>query len=178
MFRELDDNWGVANALLGLAQAAMARGDDATAARLLSEAEALSRAAGDSFTLSANLSVQALAARLRGEEELAASRLRECVGLAARLRDAWTVVLGISGLAGVAARQDRPERAARLSGAVAALSEKMGVEVSWSAWRTLNRRDLTVARERLDAEAFEKARMEGRTMTLEEAIEEALSGGA
>lgn len=177
MFRELDDGWGVANALLGLAQAAMARGDGAAAASLLSEAESLSRAAGDWFTLSANLSVQALASRLRGEDEQAADKLRECVDLAAALRDAWTVVLGISGLAGVAASQDRPERAARLLGAVEALNEKMGVEVAWSAWRTLNRRDLSSARERLGPEAFEKARMEGRAMTLEEAVAEALAEG-
>ena len=177
MFRELDDGWGVANALLGLAQAAMARGDGAAAASLLSEAESLSRAAGDWFTLSANLSVQALASRLRGEDEQAADKLRECVDLAAGLRDAWTVVLGISGLAGVAASQDRPERAARLLGAVEALNEKMGVEVAWSAWRTLNRRDLSSARERLCPEAFEKARMEGRAMTLEVAVAEALTEG-
>ena len=177
MFRELDDGWGVANALLGLAQAAMARGDGAAAASLLSEAQSFSRAAGDWFTLSANLSVQALASRLRGEDEQAADKLRECVDLAAGLRDAWTVVLGISGLAGVAASQDRPERAARLLGAVEALNEKMGVEVAWSAWRTLNRRDLSSARERLGPEAFEKARMEGRAMTLEEAVAEALAEG-
>ncbi len=53
------------------------------------------------------------------------------------------------------------------------LNEKMGVEVSWSAWRILNRRDLSVARVLLGAEAFEKARMEGRAMTLDEAVVEA-----
>lgn len=75
--------------------------------------------------------------------------------------------------AGVAARQDRPERAARLPGAVETLNEKMGVEVSWSSWRTLNRRDLSVARVLLGAEAFEKARMGGWAMTLDEAVVEA-----
>jgi predicted ATPase len=174
LFRELDDGWGVSNALLGLAQAALARGDDAPAAKMLAEAEALSRAAGDWFTLSANLSVQALATRLRGEEERAASRLRECLGLAAKLRDAWTVVLGTSGLAGVAASQGRAARSARLFGAAEALSEKMGVEVSWSAWRTLNERDLAIARGELGEETFEAAWAEGRAMTFEQAVEYAL----
>jgi hypothetical protein len=141
---------------------------------MLVEAEALSRAAGDWFTLSANLSVQALAARLRGEEQRAASRLHECLGLAAKLRDAWTVVLGTNGLAGVATAQGRPERAAQLFGAVEALSEKVGVEVSWSAWRTLNERDLATTRGKLGEETFEAAWAEGRAMTFEQAVAGAL----
>ncbi len=177
LFRALGDDWGVSNALLGLAQAALARGDDAPAATMLAEAEALSRAAGDWFTLSANLSVQALAARVRREEERAAARLRESLGLAAKLRDAWTIVLGISGLAGVAVSQGRAARSARLFGAAEALREKMGVAVSWSAWRTLNERDLAIARGKLDEETFEAAWAEGRAMTLEEAVGEALGGG-
>jgi ATP/maltotriose-dependent transcriptional regulator MalT len=174
LFRKLDDSWGVSNALLGLAQAALVRGDEAAAAKMLDEAEVLSRAAGDWFTLSANLSVQALAARLRAEEGQAAARLRECLKLAAELRDAWTVVLGTSGLAGVAARQGFAARSARLFGPVEALREKMGVGVSWSAWRTLNERDLATARENLDAETFEAAWAEGRTMNFEQAVAYAL----
>ena len=76
------------------------------------------------------------------------------------------------------ASQGRLERAARLFGAVEALSEKMGVEVSWSAWRALNERDLTTTREKLSPEAFEKTWAEGRRMTLEEAVAEALAKGA
>ena len=170
LFRELEDDWGVSNALLGLAQAALARNDAAPAAEMLAEAEALSRAAGDWFTLSANLSVQALAARLRGEDGQAATRLHESIKLAAKLRDAWTVVLGTSGLAGVAASQGRAARSARLFGAAEALCEKMGVEVSWSAWRTLNERSLTIARGQLDEETFAAAWAEGRGMSFEEAV--------
>jgi tetratricopeptide (TPR) repeat protein len=170
LFRRLDDDWGVSNALLGLAQAALARSDDAPAAEMLAEAEALSRAAGDWFTLSANLSVQALAARLRGEEDQAAAQLRESIKLAAKLRDSWTVVLCTSGLAGVAARQGRTARSARLFGAAEALREKMGVEVSWSAWRTLNERSLAIARGKLDEETFAATWVEGRGMTFEEAV--------
>jgi hypothetical protein len=124
-FRKLDDGWGVSNALLGLAQAALARGDSAPAAKMLVESEALARAAGDWFTLSANLSDQALAAHLRGEEERAASRFRECLSLAAKLRDAWTVGLSASGLAGVAASQGRTTRSARLFGAAGVTIKSM-----------------------------------------------------
>lgn len=125
--------------------------------------------------MSANLSVQALAARLRGDEERTKGLLQECVGLAAALRDAWTVVLGTAGLAGVAVRRGQPDHAARLFGAVEVLHEKTSVDVSWSAWRALNERDLAGVREKLDAEAFEVAWAEGRAMTLEEVVAEALT---
>jgi tetratricopeptide (TPR) repeat protein len=175
MFREQDDRSGAALGLVGLAQVALGRGDFDRAAGLLVEAEALSRAVGDWFTLIADLSSQALAARLRGDEARTAALLRESVGLAATLRDAWHVVYGTTGLAGVAARQGRAERAARLFGAVETLCETMGVDVPSPAWRALNERDLAGAREQLDAETFDVAWAEGRAMTLEEAVVEALA---
>ena len=55
------------------------------------------------------------------------------------------------------------------------LHEKMGVDVSWSAWRALNARDLASVREKLDAEAFEAAWAEGGAMTLEEVVAGALA---
>jgi hypothetical protein len=86
-----------------------------------------------------------------------------------------TVVLAASGLAGVAASRRQGERAARLFGAAEALSERMGVEVSWSAWRTLNERGLSAVRERIDAATLGEAWAEGRAMTLEEVVAEALA---
>ncbi len=88
LFRGLDDGYGISHGLVGLAQLAIARGEDAEAADLLAEAETISRAEGDWFTLAANLSVQALSAQLRGDGEHAEAPLREGVGLAAGLRDA------------------------------------------------------------------------------------------
>jgi predicted ATPase/DNA-binding XRE family transcriptional regulator len=178
LFRQQSDDWGIAYGLIGLAQVAMARGDDERARDLLTRNERMLRAAGDWFTLTANLNTQALAARLRGDEEQAGALLRESVGFAATLRDAWTVVLGASGLAGVATKLGQPERAARLFGAVDALRESTGADVSWTAWRDLNERDLAAARENLDAETFDAARAEGRTMTFEEAVAEALAEDA
>ncbi len=175
MLRGQDDLAGAALALVGLAQVALARGDFDRAAGLLAEAEASSRSAGDLFTLIAGLSAQALAARLRGDDSRASGLLRESVGLAATLGDAWHVVLGATGLAGAAARRGHAERATRLFGAMEALREKMGVEVPSPDWRALNERDLALARERLDAETFGAAWAAGRSLTLEEAVGEALA---
>ena len=78
-------------------------------------------------------------------------------------------------MAGVAARQGRAEHAVRLFGAVEALCETMGVDVPSLAWRALNERDLAGAREQLDAGTFDAAWAEGRAMTLEEVVAEALA---
>ncbi len=101
--------------------------------------------------------------------------LREGVELAGTLQDAWHVVYGVTGLAGVSARQGRAERAARLFGAVQTLCETMGVDVPSPAWRALNGRDLAAAREQLDTKTFDAAWAQGRAMTLEEAVAEALA---
>src|SRR3712207_7695679 len=71
-------------------------------------------------------------------------------------------------------REEQAERAARLFGIADALSEKTGAGVSWSVLQSLNERDLATTREMLDPEVFEAAWAEGRTMTLEEAVAEAL----
>ena len=61
---------------------------------------------------------------------------------------------------------------------MSALSEAMGVNVPSPAWRVLNERDLGATREQLDAETFDAAWAEGRAMTLEEAVAEALRVGS
>ncbi len=177
MFREQDDRSGASLGLVGLAQAALARGDLDRAAALLAEAEDLSRATGAWFTLTAALSGQALAARLRGDGARTAALLRESVGLAGTLGDAWHVVYGITGLAGEAVGQGRVERAARLFGAAEALCETMGVDVPSPAWRALNERDLARVREKLDSDTLAAAWAEGRAVTFEQTVENVLGAG-
>jgi hypothetical protein len=58
------------------------------------------------------------------------------------------------------------------------LRENTGADVSWATWRDLNERDLAAARENLDVETFDAARAEGRAMTFEEAVAEALAEDA
>jgi tetratricopeptide (TPR) repeat protein len=175
MLREQDDRSGAALALVGLAQVALAYDDFERATETLSEAEVMSRSVGDWFTLTAVLSSRALTTRLRGDEARTSALLRESVQLAGTLGDAWHVVFGITGLAGGAARRGRPEQAARLFGAAGVLCETMGVDVPSPAWRALNERDLTLARELLDVEAFDAAWAEGRAMTMQRVVVEAVA---
>ncbi len=137
----------------------------------------MSRSVEDCFALTAVLSSRALTTRLRGDEARTSALLRESVQLAGTLGDAWHVVFGITGLAGGAARRGRPEQAARLFGAAGVLCETMGVDVPSPAWRALNERDLALARELLNVEAFDAAWAEGRAMTMHETIAAALAKG-
>ncbi len=173
-FREEEDPWSVSVALSGLVQVALARGDTEEATSLIGEYEAVSRAAGDWTHLSLSLNLKALLARLRGDDARADAPLRESVRLAASLRDAWSVAYGVIGLAGVAAGRGQAERAVRLFGALESLRERMGVAAPWGAWQPLGERDLATAREELNPDTFDAARAEGRAMTLEEAVAEAL----
>ena len=175
LFRGLGDPQGVSSGLYGLANLALARGDGDEAMRLLGEGEALSREAGNWSMLATCLGTQAISTRLDGDDARTAELLRGSVEIAGMLRDDYNVVFCVTGLAGVAAREGRAERAARLFGVADALSEKTGAGVSWSVLRNLNERDLAVTREMLDSEAFEAAWAEGRAMTLEEAVAYALS---
>ena len=52
----------------------------------------------------------------------------------------------------------------------------MGVDVLSPAWRALNESDLAHVRGQLGAVTFDTAWAEGRAMTLEEAVAEALAG--
>ena len=176
MCRERNDPWGIAHALIGLAQVALIRGGFGRAMELLEGGEALARDRGDAFTLAVNLNTQATITQLRGDDARTADLLRESVGLLAALRDTWSLLYGVLGLAGVAGRQGSPERAARLFGAAEALREKTGAVPAFPATQALYERDLASVRARLDSETFAAASAEGRAMTLEESVAEALAG--
>jgi non-specific serine/threonine protein kinase len=157
-----------------MARMAMGSGDPARAVGLLDKAEASSRAAGDWFSLVSTLSIKAVAARQQGDDRLTEALLVETVRLSAELRDAWHLVYGVTGLAGLAARQGEPERAARLLGAVEAQSETMGVEVPGWTWRDLDHSAHCGARYQLGDAVYDVEWSRGRAMTFEQAAAEAL----
>ena len=145
------------------------------AAGLTQESEAALRQTEDAFTLANNLNIQATISQLQGDDERTAGLLHESVGLSAALRDTWALVYGLIGLGGVAARGGDPERAARLFGAAEALGEAASVTPSFPPTQALYERDLETARSRLDPRAFDAAWAEGRRLTLNEAVAEALA---
>ena len=174
MFRDLGDNWGIAASLTGRALVSLAGGDVATANTLLLESEAVTRRAADMFMLSAVLISQSLVARLQGDIERAETLVLEAIDLVATWRDVWSVVLAMTALAGLAARTGRTDRALRLFGVAEAVREQMSVAVSWAVWRDLAEQDQAELRASVDPGTFAMRWAEGRAMTIDEAVAEAL----
>jgi non-specific serine/threonine protein kinase len=89
------------------------------------------------------------------------------------LGDRWWGTVCLEGLAGVAATQEKPERAAQLLGAAERLHDAMGAPVL-PLFRPQYERTLSTTRAQLSEAQFAAARAEGRAMTFEQAVAHAL----
>ena len=79
----------------------------------------------------------------------------------------------LDGLAGALALDEEPEHGARLWGAGEALRERIGCRIA-SASRRNRERTVALLRDQLGEAAFARLAAEGATMTLEQAVEDAL----
>ena len=149
-------------------------GDLAGAAAYLEEAERRLRALGHAWGLSETLPYLGDVARDRGDLAGALARYRESLPLVQAHGDRLLVAGALAGVANVEAARGRPQRAARLDGAVAALREELGATVTpWE--RPAYERQVAAVRATLSPEAFAAAWEAGRTLRLEQAVAEALA---
>ena len=116
------------------------------------------------------------AARVEGNHERMRVLSEEGLKLSAEVGDKTNVAYCLEGLAAFAASEGRVVRAARLWGTAEALLEKIEATVyPYASDRSHYQREVDAARSQPEATAWEAAWSEGRAMTLEEAIEYALS---
>jgi predicted ATPase/DNA-binding XRE family transcriptional regulator len=177
---EFDNASGSGLVVCNLADALRARGDLERARALLEESLASLRRQEQRLPV-VNALVNTLA-RLgsieceTGEYSRAANSYGESLELMWRyVGRAYETVACLEGLARVAAMQGQPERAARLLGASAALSDEMGTPLSPTVRADHDHASRT-AHETLGEDAFEAAFAAGRAMPLEESILSARSG--
>lgn len=157
-----------------LGQIALAGGDLAGATAHLEEAERRQRALGFAWGLGDTLRYLGDLARERGDYERALNFYRESLELARDHGDRRFLAETLAGIAGSAAVQSRPVRAARLYGAAAALREQIGAPVEgWE--RPAYQRGVTLVRAALASEVFSAAWAEGAALPLEAVIAEALA---
>jgi predicted ATPase/DNA-binding SARP family transcriptional activator/DNA-binding CsgD family transcriptional regulator len=178
--RELGGAETIGVQLLSLGYEFLLEGDHERATALNEEAAALLRNRGYRTGLEIALVNLGWAALVRGDHNRAAEHLKESVVLSKELGDRSTAVESVEGLACAAGARGEGERAARLFGAAQGLYEAEGYN---RAPRELALREpyLADARSRLDGALWGTKLEEGRAMTLEEAIQYALSeeeGGA
>jgi tetratricopeptide (TPR) repeat protein len=171
---DLGDDYFIDDALSNLGEVARQEGDWATARALHTRALAVSRRLGAQESTSTNLCNLGAVACEEGDLQSASACYREALTIDRALGNRAGASYSLDGLGAVAAKRRECERAAHLAGAAEALRASMGYELE-PADRGFRERYLADLREWLGDEAFEAAAAEGRAMTLERAIELALS---
>jgi tetratricopeptide (TPR) repeat protein len=173
---ELKDRHTVANLLHFAGVVAGARRDWKRAAALQEESLALFREARDARGIVSTLNTLGLIKLVQTDYEGASAWFRESLRLAWEIDHKQIILYSFFGLAGVAAGQELPARAARLWGVAEGMSEAYGIIVSPIVRFSTKYEDrLTIARSQLDEEAFAAAWAEGRAKTLEQAVAYALA---
>jgi predicted ATPase/DNA-binding SARP family transcriptional activator/DNA-binding CsgD family transcriptional regulator len=172
--RELGHALVLARFLLSMGYTTLLEGDYKQGAALNEEAASLLRARGSGAGLQLALDNLGWAALLQGDHERARASYEESLVLCKKLGDRMITSESLEGLACVAGARGKAERAARLFGAAVTLREAVGVEHN-PAEQALREPYLDTARSQLDEAAWDEAWAEGRVMSMEKAVEYALS---
>lgn len=171
--RELGDKRNTAIVLKNLAVLDIPQGDYGLARARQEESLANYKHLDDKQGISDMLSELGLVARYQGNYQQAVSLLKESLSLERELRDKRSIALCLERLAGVNCALGQPERAARLFGVAEVLREAIGAPVAASD-RAGYECDVADVRAALDEAVFAREWAQGRTMTLEQALEYAL----
>ncbi len=170
--RELGDRPGEVRALVGVCQVLVALGDTERAESL--SRDLLGMADGDPRTEHFAFHFLADCALLRDDYEEAEMRYRESLKAALPLGDVIETSFEVQGVAMSLAGLDDPHRALVLAGAVEALRQSLGTQISVAFWDMLLERYVGGARERLGADA-DAAWAEGFALAFDDAVELALT---
>jgi predicted ATPase/DNA-binding XRE family transcriptional regulator len=178
-FLEIGERWAASPMLSFAAAASLSQGDIPRARHLAERGLSLAREVGARDALYLTLQALATVARAEGDHERAVRLFGEGLSLSAEVEDRSSLAYYLQGLAAIAASEGELARAARLWGGAEALLESTEiVAYAHAPDRSLYQRQVANARERLDAAAWEAAWAEGRMMTLEEMVAEALEDRA
>jgi predicted ATPase/class 3 adenylate cyclase len=172
--RKLGDKRNMANSLCYLGSVALLEGDYNRATALLGESLALGRELGNVLIVSAALANESLVALALGDAGRAAALCIESLALSHELGDKRTTVECLHALAGVAAVQAEPLRAAVLSGAAESLHAAIKAPPS-PAERIVGERFLPLARAAVDDASFETTWAQGRRMNYDAVVAYALA---
>ena len=175
--REQGHKGGIACSLINLGEAARAQGNYGRAMALYEESVPLFREVGDKYGIAAALNNLGFVAEEQGDYEQAATLQRESLAQFCEIGEKRPIASCLVGLAGVARGQGQSDQAVRLCGAVEALLESSCIHLA-SADQIEYDRTLAATRIHLDEVTFAAAWTEGRAMTVEQAIAEALSDEA
>jgi predicted ATPase/class 3 adenylate cyclase/DNA-binding CsgD family transcriptional regulator len=169
-----DSGFDLAIVLANLGLAAHTQNDYAVARSVLRECIETCREIGDNWLLSLPYRHLGYMELRDGNYEQATALFKEGLSALGDVKEKWFVARAVETLAISSAMQGDYVRAARLFGAGETLREAVGASVQ-EFYRPDYDRGVVAAREGIDGATWEEARAQGRAMTLEEAIEYALS---
>ena len=171
--RELVRKEGIATGLANLGLMAAHSGDYHRAWPLLTEGLSLYEELGNKEGRAYTIRHLGFTAHSQSDYKQAGALLRESLIFFWDQGHKRVVAECLAELAAITGGQGEPERAARLFGAAQALYEALGTAM-WNINRPLFERDLTTSRAQLDEDDWQEALLEGRAMSLEQAIAYAL----
>lgn len=169
LLQEINNPWERAYSLVLLGQLTLWQDEQARARDLFEEGRSAFKEAGDQAGMADALMGLANAAMVQGDFAAACDLSQESLLILQRIYYQELVPPCLEGLAAVVAAQGEPLWAARLWGAAEALREAIGTPVP-PVYRLDYERVVAKARAELGNETFDRARAEGRTMTLEQAV--------
>ncbi len=172
--RETGDASLLAAVLFNIGQCAHFGGDLEAARRLYEECRAINAARGDREDLSMVLHLLGHAVATQGDLPAARALYRESLGIARAAGNRRRLALLLWTIATLAAAERDWERAVRLRASAAASAEAMGM-VPARPMRQLWDAQLEPAREALSEERLAAAEAQGRSMAIEQAVDEALA---
>ncbi|HEX5506477.1 MAG TPA: LuxR family transcriptional regulator [Thermomicrobiales bacterium] len=169
--RELGDRRGIASALSLLAGDRCRQGAFAAARPLVEESLAIARDLGERRRIGQRLHLLGEVALALGDLPAARRHYQEALVICREIGARLYISRILDGLAGLAAAEDRPARAARLFGAASALRDTVGTgaplpHVNEAFYERIQAR----ARAALDEATFAAAWAAGRLLTPEEAL--------
>lgn len=145
----------------------LSQGDYTAARSCYEESLALQREIGQKRAIASSLNLLGKVAHCQCDDAAARAHYQEGLALWQETGDKRHLAACLEGLAGVAGAEGRPELAARLFGAAAALRDDLAIPLP-ALDRTLHERDVAAVRAALGEEPFATAWAEGRSMTLEQ----------
>jgi predicted ATPase/DNA-binding SARP family transcriptional activator len=173
LFRDLDDKQGIVSALNSLGHAALQQGDYVQATMHYEAEQALLRKMGDKQDIAFGLDDLARVALAQGDYARSRTLFAASIAGLREVEDRVGVLFRLEGLAELALAQGLVARATLLCGAIEALFEDVGSFLHGN-YRDRYMHIISTARTQLSADVFDAAWAEGRALSLEQAIAEAL----
>ncbi len=175
--REIGDTWGITQTLQNFGDLAERAGDYPRAKAIYEEGLALSTELGDKLMIARRLNDLGSVAQDEGNLTEADTMIRRAVSALWQMKEMFSLFAALESLAQVMAAQGQPERAIQILSAIE--SARAETEINLSPVERIDlEKIIRSIRDQMGDASFVRAHGEGRSMTLEQAVDYALAESA